>query len=112
MPSYTYHCLDCGATFSDMSSIEDRNVPVDCACGSKADRNVEAELAASNGCQAITDNPRWSRSMGVPPASLAEYRKRFPNSIYRDDGRLLVNNQKDKRRQAEERGMVELNDKR
>jgi len=112
MPSYTYHCRDCGATFSDMASIEDRNVPVDCACGSKADRNVEAELAASNGCQAVTDNIRWSRSMGVPPKSLEAYRKRFPNSTYSDDGRLLIKNRKDKLRQVAERDMVELNDKR
>ena len=46
--------------------------------------------------------------MGVPPASLAEYRKRFPNSVYNDKGLLLIKNRKDKLRQIKERDMCEL----
>lgn len=112
MPSYTYRCRKCDAVFKESTTIANRNEPTDCECGGKANRDVEAELAASNGCQVITDNPRWSISMGVPPKSLAAYRKAFPNSTYHDKGWLLVKNQRDKRRQAGERGMVELNDKR
>lgn len=50
--------------------------------------------------------------MGVPVASLAEYRKKYPNSTYDNAGRLLIKNRSDKMRQANERGFVELSDNR
>ncbi|MCP5019650.1 MAG: zinc ribbon domain-containing protein [Ketobacter sp.] len=113
MPTYTYRCLDCDTVFRESSLIANRNNPADCECGGKADRDVKAELAQSGGCRHkwVTDNERWSTSMGVPPKQVAEFRKRFPNSTYRDDGRLLVKSRKDKMRQAKERGFVELDDR-
>lgn len=56
----------------------------------------------------VTENERWSISMGCPPSQVEEFRKRYPNSVYRDDGRLLVKNYKHKLKQGKERGMVEL----
>ena len=92
-----------------MSLISDRNKPIECECGSMAKRDTEVEFAPRGARHKwITDNERWSLSMGVPPASVAEYRKRFPNSVYNDKGRLLIKNRKDKIRQANERGFVEL----
>ncbi len=50
--------------------------------------------------------------MGVPVASLAEYRKKFPNSTYDNAGRLLIKSRSDKMRQANERGFCELDNRR
>jgi len=111
MPEYVYRCRKCDAVFRDSALIANRNDPIDCECGGKADRDVEAELAPSGRRHKwITDNERWSRSMGVPPKQVAEFRKRFPNSTYSDNGRLLIKSRKDKMRQANERGFVELDD--
>lgn len=112
--TYVARCEKCDKTFDYHSHIDGRNCPVFCNfCDGKAFRDVEAELAKGRGDKKkwVTDNERWSRSMGVPEASLAEYRKKYPNSTYDNKGRLLIKNRKDKLRQASERGFVELNDK-
>jgi len=53
------------------------------------------------------DNPRWSTSMGVPAGQVKQFSKRFPNSTYSPDGRLLIKNRADKKRQMKERFMYE-----
>lgn len=111
MPIYGYRCRKCDTVFRDLNTISNRDKPVDCeveGCGGKADRDMDAELALSRGCQVVTDNEHWSLSMGVPALQVAEFRKKFPNSTYNDDGLLLVKNQKHKRKQGAERGMAEL----
>ncbi len=108
MPTYGYRCEKCDRVFRDLNTISSR-ATTDCECGGKANRDMDTELSLSGGCQITTDNPRWSRSMGVPVKQLAEFRKRYPKSVYNDKGYLLVNNQKHKHKQAEERGMVALN---
>ena len=110
MPEYVYRCPDCDTVFRDSALIANRNEPTDCECGGKADRDVEAELAPRSGRKWITENERWSRSMGVPRNQVVEFRKRFPNSTYNDDGRLLIKSRSDKKRQAKERDFIELND--
>jgi putative FmdB family regulatory protein len=114
MPFYAYKCQKCGLVFRDLATITERNDPVDCekeGCCGKAHRAVGAELAPRSGQKWVTDNPRWSRSMGVPPMQVEEFRKRFPGSVYDDNGRLLIKNRKDKLRQMKERGFVELPDR-
>ena len=113
MPSYRARCLDCVEVFEYFSTIVNRNHPSGCSCGGLAERDVEAELASIGDRKKwVTDNERWSLSMGVPPASLAEYRERYPNSTYRDDGRLLIKNRKHKLQEAKARGFVELDNNR
>jgi hypothetical protein len=111
MPYYTASCK-CGKIFQYISTIAGRNDPVECECGSVANRDIEAELAVGSRHKWVSDNPRWSISMGVPPSQVNEFRRRFPNSTYDDRGRLLVKNRKDKLRQANERGFVELDTRR
>lgn len=53
------------------------------------------------------DHPRWSTSMGVPANQVNDFRKRFPNSTYSDDGKLYIKNRADKTRQRKERFMYE-----
>jgi len=53
------------------------------------------------------DNPRWSIAAGVPQNQVQQFRERFPNSIYSDDGRLYIKNRADKKRQVKERFMYE-----
>ena len=101
-------CKYCKRTFRYMSTISNREEPVECECGLRAERDVEAELAPRPMIKLITENERWSRSMGVPQASLAEYRKKYPNSTYDDKGRLLIKSRSDKKRQMTERDMCEL----
>jgi len=107
MPNYGYRCDKCG-NFKAMRSISERWTALCPACEKECKRDVAFELNAPGNVEIVTDNPRWSRSMGVPPSQLAEFRKRYPNSTYDDNGRLLVKNRKDKLRQAKERGFVEL----
>ena len=115
MPTYGYRCEKCDLVFRDLVTISKRDNPVDCEdenCDGKANRDMDAELSLSSGSRHkwITENERWSMSMGVPPASLAEYRKKFPNSTYNDKGDLLIKSRSDKKRQMAERGFCELND--
>lgn len=93
-----------------MNTITKRHT-TDCSkCEGKADRDMDAELTPHKGCKWVTENERWSRSMGVPPSQVAEFRKRFPDSVYHDDGRLLNKGRQHKLKQAKERDMIELND--
>lgn len=50
---------------------------------------------------------RWSTSMGVPANQVKQFSERFPNSTYSPDGRLLIKNRADKKRQMAERGFIE-----
>ncbi len=112
MPDYTYRCNECDRIFSDMNTISKRHTS-ECKCGGIANRDLDAELAAvGKRHKWITENERWSRSMGVPVASLDEYRKKYPKSTYLDDGRLLIKSRSDKLRQMKERGFVELDNNR
>lgn len=112
MPNYVARCDVCKNIFKYSSTISERNDPVPCSCGQKSYRDYEAELNSVGDRQKwITSNERWSRSMGVPVASLAEYRKKYPNSTYSSDGRLLIKSRSDKLRQAKERGFCELDNK-
>lgn len=107
MPNYGYSCPRCG-NFKSLNTISGRQT-TDCPkCGRKCERDIEWELASEGDTQIITDNHRWSISMGVPSSQVNEFRKKYPNSVYDNNGRLLVKNRKDKLRQASERGMVEL----
>ena len=53
------------------------------------------------------DNERWSTSMGVPVGQVKQFRERYPNSTYSSDGRLLIKNRADKKRQMKERDFYE-----
>lgn len=108
MPNYTYRCSVCDKVFDSYSTVDDRNNPQVCECGGVSNRDVESELNVGNRVNWITENERWSVSMGVPAKQVNEFRKRFPNSVYSDDGRLLIKNRRDKLRQANERNFVEL----
>lgn len=111
MPFYTASCK-CGKIFQYISTIASRNNPVECKCGSTAKRDVEAELAVGSRTKWVSDNPRWSIAAGVPASQVAEFRKRFPDSTYSDDGHLLIKNRKHKLKEMKARGMVELDNRR
>ena len=53
------------------------------------------------------ENERWSTSMGVPAGQVKQFSERFPDSTYSPDGRLLIKNRADKKRQMAERFMYE-----
>ena len=108
MPEYGYRCRDCNTVFRDLNTIANRST-TDCECGGTADRDLDAELAQSSSSPKwVTENERWSRSMGVPVKQLAEFRKKYPHHVYNDKGHLLVKGRKHKLKQAKERGFVEL----
>ena len=111
MPTYGYRCEKCDLVFRDLNTISNR-ATTDCECGGKANRDMDAELALSRGHSPkwVTENERWSRSMGVPIKQLAQFRKKYPHSTYDNKGRLLIKSRSDKMRQAKEREFVELND--
>ena len=94
---------------SFMDEYEDFTAPKVCPeCNSKSYTLIFNKNSIDRGKKKqVTENERWSISMGCPPSQVAEMRKRFPNSTYDDRGRLLVKNRRDKLRQMKERGMVE-----
>ena len=111
MPEYTFRCKDCDIVFRGIATISKRNELQDCECGGKAKRDIDAELAfVGKGCKWVTENERWSRSMGVPVKQLDEFRKKYPHHVYNDKGHLLVKDRKHKLKLAKEREFVELND--
>lgn len=97
--------------FRDINTISNRDT-TDCECGYHATRDMEAELAHARGKRSkwVTENERWSRSMGVPRKQLAEFRKKYPHHVYNDNGLMLVKDRKHKLKQAKERGFIELKD--
>jgi len=111
MPIYCYLCKKCGKIFEEMATISARNNPIECKCGSIANRNIKAELAIGSRTKRITDNPRWSLSMGVPAGQVDAFRKRFPNSTYDNQGRLLIKRRKHKLQEMKARGFVELDNR-
>lgn len=114
MPSYIAKCKGCGEVFRYSSTIAKRNDPLDCwSCNSVAVRDIKAEFAAVGDRRKwVTDNERWSLSMGVPVAQLDEFRKRFPNSTYDSKGKLLIKNRKHKLDEMRKRDFVELDNRR
>lgn len=111
MPFYSYRCRKCDTMFRDLGTISKRHTAV-CECGGKADFDMDADLAHARGkgAKQVTENERWSRSMGVPVKQLAEFRKKYPHHVYNDKGHLLIKGRKHKLKTAKERGFVELND--
>jgi len=110
MPEYTYRCKKCDTVFQDLNTISNRAI-TDCECGGKANRDLDEELASvGKRSKWVTENERWSRSMGVPVKQLAEFRKRYPHHVYNDKGHLLVKGRNHKLKQGKERGFVELDD--
>jgi len=107
MPNYAYKCKDCG-NFHEINTIRNRDKAECPQCGKECDRDVEYELNSGSELNVVSDNYRWSLSMGVPPSQVNEFRKRFPNSTYNDQGRLLIKNRKHKLSEMKQRGFVEL----
>jgi len=108
MPAYVASCDKCGRIFRYFSCINDRNLIQVCECGQFCERDVQAELACMGNFDAtMKSNPRWSTSMGVPANQVKQFSKRFPDSTYSPDGRLLIKNRVDKLRQMKERFMIE-----
>lgn len=114
MPSYYAKCKKCGNIFPYFSSISNRNEPVDCKCGSKAIRNVEAELAPRKLFKLISENPRISRSLGVSETQIDEARKRHPGTEWVKKGYSylpIVRSRHHKKQLMREAGMVEYDSK-
>lgn len=104
-----FECKNCSCNFEQY--YEDGNSPAICPnCDSKWYRLTfcKDEVRDNKGVNWYEkDNPRWSTSMGVPANQVEQFRRRFPNSTYSDDGKLLIKNRADKKRQMKERGFVE-----
>ena len=112
MPQYTAKCKKCGRVFEYLSTISARNEPVECDCGAMAQRNVEAELNSETNTPLIVgDKERWSWSMAVPAPQREEYKKRFPNHVLDEHGRVLIKNRKDKLQKMKDRGFEEWDEK-
>lgn len=87
----------------------DDNTPDACPdCGYKWYRlTFLKESGAKVNSRWGANHPRWSTSMGVPAGQVKQFRERFPGSTYSEDGRLLIRNRADKKRQMKERFMYE-----
>lgn len=105
MPFYWYKCK-CGKEFDSFSSIKKRNKPQKCpSCGGKATRDIASEFANFGRVnELMVDRPRYSDAMGINPDQLNEFRKHYPDSVYDDEGRLLVRNRAHKKREMKRRG--------
>jgi putative FmdB family regulatory protein len=100
MPNYAYKC-DCGREKEQYAKAKDYEKPIDCECGGIMRRIIT--LPSTD----IVENKRYSSVMGVNPSKIAESMRKYPGSVYTPDGRLVVNNRKDKLKKLRERGMVE-----
>ena len=110
MPEYSYRCKNCDLVFRDLNTVSKRGSTI-CECGGKAKRDIDAELAfVGRRKKWVTENERWSIAAGVPVKQLAEFRARFPESVYNDKGHLLIKNRKHKLKELKRRDMIELDD--
>lgn len=105
-----FECRNRSCNFSQQYVNEDE--PAVCpACGGKWYRvtfcGEQPRASVVGGHLYEKDNTRWSTSMGVPAGQVEQFCERFPNSTYSDDGRLLIKNRADKKRQMKERFMYE-----
>lgn len=57
------------------------------------------------------EHERWSRSMGCPPADIAEYQKKYPGSEYNSNGDLRIKNYTHRNYEMKRRNMVDLGDR-
>ncbi|MFB3896555.1 MAG: zinc ribbon domain-containing protein [bacterium] len=49
MPLYEYNCIECGATFTELVSAQDRFKPIPCpSCKSKRTRRILSNFATNN----------------------------------------------------------------
>ena len=89
MPIYEYSC-DCNWTTEVIAPMKDYNKPVVCVCG----KNMQRIISLPN--TDMINNVRFSNSMGVNPRQIPEMERKYPNSRYTPDGKLIVNSRKDK----------------
>ena len=101
MPIYTWKC-DCGREQEVVRPMKDYDKPVVCECGQDMQRIIS--LPSTD----MVNNVRYSNSMGVNPKRIAEMERRYPDSRYTPDGRLIVNSRKDKMKKLKQRGLVEF----
>jgi len=52
----------------------------------------------------MDDRPRWSDAMGINPEQLPDFLKRYPDSTYDSEGRLLIKNRAHKIKEMSRRG--------
>ena len=101
MPTYEYKC-NCNRTKEVFAPMKDSDKAVVCECGQKMCRIIS--LPSTD----MVNNVRYSNSMGVNPRRIPEMERRYEGSRYTPDGRLIVNNRKDKLHKMAERGLVEF----
>jgi len=101
MAVYEYKC-DCGIEKEVISSMKDSDTPVQCVCGQRMKRIISLPNTD------LVNNVRYSSSMGVNPKRIPESERMYPGSRYTPDGRLIVNNRKDKLMKMAQRGYVEF----
>lgn len=74
-------------------------------CRKPATRSLSLERAGKTDCVVRV---RYSDAMGINPDMIPEAMKKFPDSNYLPDGRLIVRSRADKKKKMKERGLVEL----
>jgi putative FmdB family regulatory protein len=86
VPMYCYVCPECGRRLEVMRSIQGRDDPVTCECGTPARRDFTSELPNATGTQ--RGDTFWSESLAISPDQTAEHRRFFPNVQVDREGRL------------------------
>ena len=70
--------------------------------------NLPARKMVSRVNTDLTNNERYSNSMGVNPRQIPEAERLYPGSRYTPDGRLIVMSRKDKLRKIKQRNLIEF----
>jgi len=109
MPIYTYKCSKCHTVTDETRTISMRDCPLQCSCGSAAERSLVDEMRGSAVDATMKENERWSWSMGVHLDQIPAMVKRYPGSEYcPKTGCLRVSSRQDKVRKMEQRGLTEF----
>jgi len=104
MPIYCYRCPD--GHLSEIFEFSPGAKPgIKCNyCGKPAKRSLSDEQVNTD----CVSRERWSDAMGINPDQIADFRKAYPDSVYDNEGRLLVKSRAHKKKLMKERGYVEL----
>jgi putative FmdB family regulatory protein len=107
MPMYEYLCTSCKKRFDAPQSIAERDNPIVCECGGRAERDKIASMQPHSetgfGTEMLSD------ALGVHPDQIPEARRRFPDHRFHPDGRMVIGSAGERKRVMRDLGFHDLN---
>ena len=96
MPVYCFVCPKCQASAEHIRTMEHRNDPLRCPCGTLMKRDIRRERCASTDQEYL--KPVLSESVGCHPDQVAEHRRTHPDIPITDQGQVVFTSHNQRKR--------------